>query len=375
MKTIEGAIGDLTGLCRAIDASDFDAVVAMSPENLRYVTDAPIATHNVIRDRLGLIVWPSGSDPVYVLCEVEEPYMRQESWIQDLRPYKEFVVSPIELLAEVLTELGLAKAQIGAETDYLGAQYHAQLTRELPELRIEPCADLFAHVRMVKTPREREILIDAFRGTEKALLGTYATVQEGESERSMVRRLVDATLRSGADAMAFNLINAGPNTGYPHMHPSAYRVKQGDIIKTDVGAYYHEYHSNVGRTAKLGKTTEEEESWWKRLREIHWEIIDMLRPGNSGRQLFERTTELYEKAEIPFALGHNGHGIGLQVHEHPLISPHEEIVYQPGMMSTVETRVRWVGEYGLHMEDLVEITDGAPIVRTGFFDNEEILVV
>ena len=227
MKTIEGAIGDLTGLWVAIDASDFDAVVAMSPENLRYVTDAPIATHNVIRDRLGLIVWPSGSDPVYVLCEVEEPYMRQESWIQDLRPYKEFVVSPIELLAEVLTELGLAKAQIGAETDYLGAQYHAQLTRELPELRIEPCADLFAHVRMVKTPREREILIDAFRGTEKALLGTYATVQEGESERSMARRLVDATLRSGADAMAFNLINAGPNTGYPHMHPSAYRVKAG----------------------------------------------------------------------------------------------------------------------------------------------------
>ena len=375
MKTIEDAIGDLPGLHRTIEQSQFDAVIAMSPENIRYVSDAPIATHNVIRDRLGLIVWPSGGDPVYVLCQVEEGFMRQESWIQDLRPYKEFVDSPMKLAANVLRELGLASGLVGAETDYLGAMYHAQLTRELPSLRIEACADLFSHVRMFKTPREKEILVNGFRGTEKALLATYSTVTEGESERSMGRRLADAMLRSGANAISFNHINAGSNTGYPHMHPSAYQVKKGDIIKADCGAYYREYLSNVGRTAKLGPTTAEERSWWTRLREIHREIIDLLRPGNSGRKLFERTTELHEQAGIPFPLGHNGHGIGLQVHEHPLISPHEEIVYQEGMLSTVETRVRWIGEYGLHMEDLVEITDGAPIVRTGFFDNEEILVV
>lgn len=375
MKTIEDAIGDLPGLRRAIEASRFDAVIAMSPENIRYVSDAPIATHNVIRDRLGLIVWPSGGDPVYVLCQVEEGFMREESWIQDLRPYKEFIDSPMTLVADVLRELGLTNGLVGAETDYLGAMYHAQLMQEVPGLQIEACTDLFAHVRMLKTPREREILVGGFQGTEKALLATYSTVNAGESEQSMGRRLADAMLRSGADAIAFNHINAGPNTGYPHMHPSTYRVKKGDLIKADCGAYYREYLSNVGRTAKMGPTTDEERSWWKRLREIHWEIIDMLRPGNSGRQLFERTTELHRQAGIPFPFGHNGHGIGLQVHEHPLISPHEDLVYQVGMLSTVETRVRWVGEYGLHMEDLVEITEGSPIVRTGFFDNEEILVV
>jgi hypothetical protein len=40
------------------------------------------------------------------------------------------------------------------------------------------------------------------------------------------------------------------------------------------------------------------------------------------------------------------------VHEHPFIGPNEEIPYEAGMLSTVETRVRWVGQKGLHMEDL-----------------------
>ena len=46
-----------------------------------------------------------------------------------------------------------------------------------------------------------------------------------------------------------------------------------------------------------------------------------------------------------------------------------------GMMTTVETRVRWVGRGGYHMEDLIEVTEGAPVVRSSYFDNEEILVV
>ena len=63
------------------------------------------------------------------------------------------------------------------------------------------------------------------------------------------------------------------------------------------------------------------------------------------------------------------------IHEHPLISPHDHTPYEAGMMTTVETRVRWVGKVGYHMEDLIEVTEGAPIVRSDYFDNEEIFVV
>jgi len=375
MKTMRDALGDLAGMKNAIEASAFDAVIAVSPENVQYIGDVFISTQIDIRDRLTLIVWAKGRDPVYVLCAVEEGYIRQESWIGDIRTYKEFVTAPIDVLADVLDEFGLARGRVGIETEYLATQYNQALLARLPGLRLESCEDLFSRVRMIKSPREREIMTAAFRGTEKALMETYAAVKIGDTEREMAFLLCDGILRSGAQSVAFCHINAGANTGFPHMDPSANRVAKGDILKADTGGFYRRYYSNVGRTAKMGKPTGEDNSWWRRLRDIHHEIIDMVRPGNTGAQLFERATRLHEKHAIPFPYAHNGHGIGLQIHEHPLISPHESIPYEAGMMTTVETRVRWPGKVGYHMEDLIEVTESAPILRSDYFDNEDIMVV
>ena len=375
MKSVENVTGDMAGLRKAIEESAFDAVVAVSPENVQYVGDVFIATQIAIRDRLALIVWAKGREPTYIICQVEEGMVRQESWIEDIRTYKEFVTSPIAMLADLLKELGLGTGRIGLETEFLPAKYLSQLEEKLPDLAIAPCEALFDRVRMFKTPRERAILRDAFRSTEKALMATYIGARVGQTEKEMALRLCDGILRSGAESVAFAYINAGPNTGFPHIEPSAYQIRQGDILKADCGGFYGRYFSNVGRTAKMGKATDEDNSWWLRLREIHHEIIGMVRPGNTGRQLFERATQLHEEKGVPFPYAHNGHGIGLFVHEHPIIGPHDDIPYEPGMMTTVETRVRWVGKVGYHMEDLLEVTEGAPVVHSDFFDNEAILEV
>ena len=374
-KTIDDAMGNLRALERAIAAGPHDAVIAVSPENVRYVGDVHISTQVSIRDRLALIIWAKGRAPVFVLCAVEEAYVRANSWISDIRPFKEFVTTPMSVVAGVLQELGLAKGNIGIELDYLAASYLEELRRSLPGLSVSSCTGVFAEARIIKTAREKELLTNAYRATEKALLATYATIHEGETEKSMANRLSDAIMHSGADLVAYLHINAGPNTGYPHMAPGGYQVKRGDIVKADVGGWYHEYITNVGRTAKLGAPNAEDLSYWRRLRAIHHEIIDMLRPGNTGRQLFERATVLHKEADLPFPYAHNGHSVGLQVHEHPLVNPFEDIPYRPGMVSTVETRVRFVGKVGYHMEDLVEITEGEPRILSDAFDNEEIFVI
>lgn len=375
VKKMEDAVGDLPRLGRAIRESDFDVVVAVSPENVLYASDVFVSTQVDIRDRLALVAWDGSRPPSFVLCQVEEGYVRQESWIADIRPFKEFVTSPVDVLADLLREMGAERGHIGLEMQYLAAGYFNRLAAALPNARFSPCEDLFHRVRMIKTPREREIMAAGYRGTEKALLETYRATRPGETERDMCFRLADGILRSGAEAVAFTHINAGPNTGFPHMDPSGYAIRQGDILKADAGGRYRRYYSNVGRTAKLGPLDDEDRSWWPRLRDIHRQIIDMVRPGNTGRQLFERATALHALHGIPFPYAHNGHGIGLFLHEHPLISPHDDIPYEPGMMTTVETRVRWPGKKGYHMEDLIEVTGGAPVVRSDYFDNEQILLV
>lgn len=372
MKHPLDVAGDISGLRRAIDEGPFDAVIASSAENVQYASDVLIATQRIIRDRLALLVWPKRRDPSFVLCQVEEAYVRQESWIADIRGYKEFVTSPIALAAEALKDQGLANGRIGCELEHLPGKYLRELQGLLPNLRIEACDDMFRQVRMFKTAREIEILTGGFRGTERAILATFATVAVGEDERSLSRRLDGNILLSGADDVAFNHINAGRNTGFPHALASDYRVQAGDLVKCDSGGHYSGYFSNVGRTAKLGKPTVEERDTWRRLREIHHAVIDMLGPGNTGRAIFDAATRLHEQHGLPFPYAHNGHSIGLDVHERPMISPYEDIVYAPGMISTVETRVREAGVRGLHMEDLVLITEHGPELLSTAFDNERI---
>lgn len=375
MKTINDTIGNVVGLRALIEVSEFDAVIAVSPENVHYIADVGISTQRFIRDRLALVVWAKGREPVMVLCQVEEGYVRQESWIGDIRGYKEFVTSPMRLVADVLREKGLASGRVGCELDYLAGRYIGQLQAELPGLHLEPCETLFWRARMRKSPRERAIIRAGFRGTERALQATYITVADGEDELSLHRRLSDGILRSGAEDVAFCHINAGANTGFPHAAPTGYRAKPGDIVKADCGGHYGGYFSNVGRTAKLGNPTPDERDTWKRLREIHHAVANELRPGSRGRELFDLATRLHEKHRIPFPYAHNGHSIGLDVHEHPFIGPYEDIPFESGMICTVETRVRVVGQKGLHMEDLFEITDAGPVLMSDAFDNEEILVI
>ncbi|TYB84544.1 Xaa-Pro peptidase family protein [Oceaniovalibus sp. ACAM 378] len=375
MKTMNACVGDVARLSSMIEASEFDAVIACSPENVRYTGDVMIDTQTAIRDRLAFVVWAKGQKPVYVLCQVEEGYVRQESWITEFRSYKEFVTRPIDVLADLLIELGLEKGRVGIEVEYMAALYHRQLLERLPGLTLGAAEPIFRAARMRKSAREIETLQRGFRGTEKAMFATYISTTVGTDEFSLYRSLADGILLSGADSVAFNHINAGPNTGFPHAAPTTYQVQKGDIVKADSGGYYDNYYSNVGRTARMGKPTIEEQDLWKRLRAIHHEIADMLRPGNTGRQLFERARVLHEKHDIPFPFAHNGHSIGLEAHERPLIGPNEDIPYEAGMVSTVETRVRWVGKAGYHNEDLYLITDGAPRLLSDAFDNEEILVI
>ena len=374
MKAEADTLGDMARLRAAIDDSDMDAIVIVSPENLRYAANVQFTSQLKIRDRLTFIVWAKGRDPVMVVCQVWEALVRRGSWIADLRTYREFEVSPVDMVAEVLAELGLDKGRIGYEGEYLAGRYVDRMRAALPGATITECDDLLARVRMFKTPAEVELLRGAYNGTANALLAAWSNVREGQTERDVSRRLADGILASSAGSVAAMVMGAGENTGL-HAEASGYRIQQGDILKSDCGGLYEGYFSNIGRTAKLGALTDEDRSIWTRLREIQHGLIEMLRPGTTGQEVFRACERLHAERDLPFPFGHNGHSVGLMIHERPIIGPHETIPYEAGMVSTVETRVRWPGRVGYHMEDLFLISDDGPELLSTAFDNEEIRVV
>jgi len=374
-KTKQDAMGNLPMLERAIAESPYDAVIAVSPENVRYAADVHIATQRSIRDRLAFVVWPKGRDPVLLVCIIEAGYAKKNTWIADVRGYQEFEPGPVKALAELLRELKLDAAHVALETEYLAAAYYNDLVKRCPKLKIGEAEPVFARARMHKTPAEKSQIVAAFHATEKAFLHAFSSVKVGETEKQIAVRLAERMLTEGADVVTSNYCNAGANTGFPHMVPSGYQVKPGDIVKSDSGGMFRQYFSNVGRTAVAGKPTEKDLTTWKHLRDIHHAVIEQCRPGKTGRELFALAKRMQEKAGLAFPYSHNGHSLGLNIHEHPIINAQETMPYEPGMITTVETRARWVGELGYHMEDIIEITDDAPIWHAKHFPNEELLVV
>ena len=101
-----------------------------------------------------MVLWARGRDPIFILCQVEEGYAREQGWIDDIRTYKEFVTRPTDLLADTLAELGLEQGHVAMELDYFAAEYFTHLRERLPRLQISSCAGMLERTRMIKSRRE-----------------------------------------------------------------------------------------------------------------------------------------------------------------------------------------------------------------------------
>ena len=370
-----GMLGDFNALQQAIAGSDTDAVVAMSPENVPYASGVLLWTQRFIRDRLALVVLPKEGDPTFITATNEEGYVREKTWIEDIRGYVQHRSSPIQVLAEVLREKGLSAGRIGIEPGYLSSEHYNELVNTLPEASFVSCEDLFSKVRMIKTPAELEVLKRAAVATEHALMATYSTAHAGETERNLVTRLGGNILQAGAELPAFLYLTVGPNTGHAHPDPTPLQVREGDLVKTDCGGYFSGYYSDIGRTAVVGKATPEQRSIYDRLMEVHRATIEVMRPGTPASEVFEVAAQGYRRVDIPFGLAFAGHGVGLYIHESPMLAANDHTLLQPNMVFAVETRVRWPGEQGFHIEDMVVINDDGPEIVTTFMNTNELMVL
>lgn len=364
------ALGNLAAIDAALAARGLDAIIAVSPENVRYTSDVSIPTQTLLRHRLAFVVWPRAGGHFMLVATNEAAYVREATWIDDVRTYVEHVDDPVAVLCGLLRERGLGAGRIALEDDYLSARSWLRLSQELPQLETEPAQPIFDRARMHKTPHEKALIVEAFQATERALKDVFMSAREGDTEHALALRLVNGMLEGGADQAGFVYLTAGPNSGYAHKLPGAYAIRRGDFVKADVGSVTRLYRTNLGRTAVAGEPSDAQAGMWRDLCRIHAAIGGECRAGRLGRDVYKKAQELFAEAGLPAEYPHFGHGIGLGLHERPAIRPTEDIPFEPGMLVTVETRHREAGKLGMHMEDLIEITDGAPVWHTGPCDGK-----
>jgi Xaa-Pro aminopeptidase len=355
--------------------SEFDAVVASSLTNVYYTSGALIETQRRIPLRLALVVWPRSGSPVLIVGDIEESLARRESHLQYIRAYVEFRESPIEVLACVLEERGLAADRVGLEEDHLVARYHAELRTRLPQCRFGRADAFFDDVRRVKTPAEVSWMGEAARATEAAIAEGYQASRLGDTEKDIAFRVIERLLRGTADSMRFMVLGAGENSVYAHHIPTARTVRAGDTIRLDCGAYFRGYASDIARMA-FAKPTQAQVDLYRRMFDIHQETIQAVRPGIPASHVYQTAARAFKRHGLDFNSPHVGHGCGVGGgHEEPILHPLNPELLEPGVVLAVEPVYMDQRLGGYHIEDLLLVTDaGVQVLSTATDPSQPFLI-
>jgi len=236
--------------------------------------------------------------------------------------------------------------------------------------RIVPQKDPVASLRRVKSADEIESLARAAAIADAALSRLVGEIRIGMSEAEIALRLEWLIRESeGAEQIAFETnVSAGANAALNHYNPflGPQPIRKGDLLLFDFGACVDGYRSDITRTFAVGTPSPEAKEIYDLVLQANLAAIEAARPGRTGVELDAIARDLIASAGHGEHFGHGlGHGIGLEIHEGPTLSPRSEDTLAPGMVFTIEPGIYIAGRGGVRIEDDVVLTDSGLTGITG----------
>lgn len=197
----------------------------------------------------------------------------------------------------------------------------------------------------------------------------------GRTERELAWRIERSFREAGADGVSFDpVVAAGPTASSPHAVCGDRVIEPGVLVKVDAGCVLDGYCSDCTRTFAVGEVPERLVELHALCLEAQLAGLDAVGPGVRGRDADAASREPIEAAGLGWAYGHGlGHGVGIQIHEAPVLRPESEDVLEPGNVVSVEPGIYLPGELGIRIEDLVLVTEDGRERLTAF--SKELLSV
>jgi len=351
---------------KLMERENIDALLITEPLNYLYFSGAsPTFSYA----RVNILILPRNGNPIIAIHEFVEETTRRETWIKDVRVYKDFIKGPLMSIAEIFKQLGLMEGRVGAELGYeqrIGLPFNdfLKLQKMFPRLTFVDASKLIWEVRVIKSNLEIERLREACNITSKAYEECFNEIHEGLSEKDVAKIFIEKIFKLGG-RNPWCFINSGPyNYNVISGGPTNNRLSQGNILWIDGGCTYEEYWSDFSRIASIGEPSEKQRKMYEITLELTETCIDAIKPGIKASEIAKLCEEKAKEknVEITFRAGRIGHGIGLMLTEPPHIALHDNTTLKPGMVITIEPG--FVTDYGcFQAEQVVLVTaTGAEIL-------------
>lgn len=353
----------LQRLTEQIVAHGLDGLALVPGPNLFYVS----GIHAHMSERPIVLFLPADDDPAIILPSLEAMKAR-EAGIPDDRIFDWNDAEGYHgAFQQACAHLELADYMLGVEAFFMRVLEMQLLQRYAPGLQIAHAEPALSALRSVKDAAEIAAMEKAIAIAEKALQRIVPRIKVGLSERQIAAMLTQELLASGADSIAFGpIVSSGPNSASPHAVPTNRTIRNGDLLVIDWGVYVDDYPSDITRTLAVGPIDDELRRVYEVVKMANEEARRAARPGVTGRQVDAVAREVIEDAGYgEYFIHRTGHGLGLEIHEPPDMSPVNDKPIAAGNVFTIEPGIYLPGRGGVRIEDnMVATADGCRTLTT-----------
>lgn len=257
--------------------------------------------------------------------------------------------------------------RIGYEDDFLTVQVWQELQQQIPATaELVALGSEVAAVRMIKNQREIELLQKAVDIADDAFRHILPFIQEGVKELDIATELDFYMRKQGATGPSFDFIVAsGSRSALPHGVASNNTLKAHEPVLMDYGCIYKNYCSDMTRTVFLGEPEPEMRQLYYVVKEGQQRAYRKAFPGVKVCSAEQAVREYFGEMGVEQYFGHSlGHGVGLEIHECPIVNKKNELKFATGMVFTLEPGVYIPEVGGIRIEDMAYMTPSGVFTMT-----------
>lgn len=212
---------------------------------------------------------------------------------------------------------------------------------------------------MIKTQEEISKLQMASKIADDCFKYICNEIKVGMTEKEIAKKMDRFMFDKGAEALAFEtIVGSGVNSAQIHSSPTDRQIENGDIILLDFGCKYQGYCSDISRTIFVGSVSEEQRQIYNIVLEAQLTATKNIKAGMQCCEADALARDVIKNNGYDFA--HSlGHGVGVEVHENPVISPkNDKEKLENNMVFTIEPGIYLENKFGVRIEDTVVLENG-----------------
>lgn len=333
-----------------LNSLNIEGMIVSNPINIKYLTGLNAEGELLITRKENIFL----TDSRYVEAVNSELTIDSEIIVWD----------KLGMMREDYENFFLFCEKVGFEESYVTYEKYKKIMQLYRINELVETEGIIEKQRRIKDEEEINDIKKACEITDQCFEFLKKYIKIGMTEREIAYKIQEFFIKNGAEGISFDpIVATGANSSMPHAEPTDRKIEYGDIILIDLGCKYNGYCSDMTRTIFMGKLDDTIKSVYDIVLNVQKQALDEMKDGANIKNITK--TAIQELKINRFDLVHAlGHGVGLEVHEIPVLSSKYDNLLKENMVIAVEPGVYIPKSFGIRIEDTVLITKNGCINLT-----------